>query len=56
MEGEALFDPLSGQYEDKRVRLIIQMASTNGVIPAGSVSFNPCNKEYLEKVEYTLPL
>lgn len=32
------------------------MSSTNGVIPAGSVSFNPCNKEYLERVEYTLPL
>jgi hypothetical protein len=38
------------------VRLIIQMSSTNGVIPAGSVSFSPCNKEYLERVEYTLPL
>ena len=32
------------------------MSSTNGVIPAGSVSFSPCNKEYLERVEYTLPL
>lgn len=39
-----------------QVRLVIQMSSTNGVIPAGSVSFNPCNKEYLERVEYTLPL
>lgn len=32
------------------------MTSTNGMIAAGSVSFNPCNKEYLERVEYTLPL
>jgi len=55
-DAEALFDPISGQYEDKKIRLIIQMASTNGVIPAGSVSFNPSNKEYFEKVEYTLPL
>jgi hypothetical protein len=51
-----LYDPLTGQYEDKKVRVIIQMSSTNGVIPAGSVSFSPCNKEYLERVEYTLPL
>lgn len=51
-----MYDPLTGQYEDKKVRLIIQMSSTNGVIPAGSVSFSPCNKEYLERVEYTLPL
>jgi hypothetical protein len=26
------------------------------MIAAGSVSFNPCNKEHLERVEYTLPL
>lgn len=55
-EAEMLYDPLTAQYEDKKVRLIIQMSSTNGVIPAGSVSFSPCNKEYLERVEYTLPL
>jgi len=55
-ETEVLYEPINGQYEDKKVRLIIQMSSTNGVIPAGSVSFSPCNKEYLERVEYTLPL
>jgi hypothetical protein len=38
------------------VRIFVQMASANGVIPAGNVTFNPCNKEPLEKVEYTLPL
>ena len=32
------------------------MASANGVIPAGNVTFNPCNKEPTEQVEYTLPL
>lgn len=31
-------------FSYQKVRIIIQMASTNGVIPAGSVSFNPCNK------------
>lgn len=38
------------------MRLVVQMNSNNGVIPAGSVSFNPTNKEELERVDYTLPL
>ncbi len=32
------------------------MTSANGVIPAGNVSFSPCNKDSLERTEHTLPL
>lgn len=32
------------------------MASANGVIPAGNITFNPCSKDPQEHVEYTLPL
>jgi len=33
-----------------KVRIFVQMASANGVIPAGNVTFHPCNKDANEQV------
>lgn len=32
------------------------MSSANGIIPAGLINFNPCNKNHQEKAEYTFNL
>lgn len=32
------------------------MSSANGIIPAGLINFNPCNKNNQEKAEYTFSL